>query len=357
MPSARMVNHSGCSLTHGWSGEHCRARSSATSMPSSRVAATNASKSSMVPRSGWIGVVPAVLGADRPRRARVAGSGAQGVVAALAEGRRRSGGSAAGRRRRSPSSATAGSRLAAVGTFRTAGAAVPASTIAPSERGKNSYHEPNSALRRSTLTSRGRTGSPARAAGARRSAASRRAAADSAGSMPVAQLARPRARARSARSPCVDAASGDTAAWPAARSAPRPTALAARSNSRAPSSHIRSTSWPRGILISASCSQVRDAGRPTPPRGSATALGGHRDLDAPAVGARRELAHRARRPRCPSGAVSDHAGGDGVVALAEHGRRDLEGLAGDGLGGPAPAVDRRGEMSVMGIRPIIAFSR
>ena len=27
----QVVNHSGCSVTHGWSGEHCRARSSATS--------------------------------------------------------------------------------------------------------------------------------------------------------------------------------------------------------------------------------------------------------------------------------------------------------------------------------------
>ena len=53
VPSARVVNHSGCSRAHGWSGAHCSAKSSATSMPSSRVRATKASKSSIVPRSGW----------------------------------------------------------------------------------------------------------------------------------------------------------------------------------------------------------------------------------------------------------------------------------------------------------------
>ena len=58
VPSARVVNHSGCAVTHGWSGEHCSAMSSATSMPRSRAAATNASKSSNVPRVGSIASCP-----------------------------------------------------------------------------------------------------------------------------------------------------------------------------------------------------------------------------------------------------------------------------------------------------------
>ncbi len=33
VPSGRWRNHSGCSVTHGWSGEHWKARSRATSMP------------------------------------------------------------------------------------------------------------------------------------------------------------------------------------------------------------------------------------------------------------------------------------------------------------------------------------
>src|SRR5947207_531045 len=57
-PSARWVNQSGCSTAQGWSGEVCSARSSATSMPSSRVRATNASKSANVPSSGWIASWP-----------------------------------------------------------------------------------------------------------------------------------------------------------------------------------------------------------------------------------------------------------------------------------------------------------
>src|SRR5919107_680845 len=39
VPSALVVNQSGCSFTHGWSGAHCRARSIATSSPLSRAAA------------------------------------------------------------------------------------------------------------------------------------------------------------------------------------------------------------------------------------------------------------------------------------------------------------------------------
>ena len=57
-PSGRVVNHSGCSATHGWSGAACRARSRATSMPSSRVRATKSSKSSNVPSCGWIASWP-----------------------------------------------------------------------------------------------------------------------------------------------------------------------------------------------------------------------------------------------------------------------------------------------------------
>ena len=57
-PSARVVNHSGCSFTQGWSGEAFSARSIATSRPSSRARATNASKSANVPRSGWMASCP-----------------------------------------------------------------------------------------------------------------------------------------------------------------------------------------------------------------------------------------------------------------------------------------------------------
>src|SRR3712207_7327554 len=35
VPSGRRLNQSGCSLSHGWSGEHWIAKSSAMSMPSS----------------------------------------------------------------------------------------------------------------------------------------------------------------------------------------------------------------------------------------------------------------------------------------------------------------------------------
>ncbi len=57
-PSGRWWNQSGCFSTHGWSGEHCRAKSSAISSPSSEALATKASKSSIVPRSGWTASCP-----------------------------------------------------------------------------------------------------------------------------------------------------------------------------------------------------------------------------------------------------------------------------------------------------------
>ena len=89
-PSGRVVNHSGCAVTHGWSGAHCSARSSATSRPRSLAADTNSSKSSMVPSSGWTRrdrrtVEPIAQG--EPDVARIGINGAArlgGCVAALA---------------------------------------------------------------------------------------------------------------------------------------------------------------------------------------------------------------------------------------------------------------------------------
>src|SRR3954462_8743902 len=61
VPSGRRWNHSGCSFSHGWSGEHWIAKSSAISTPSSRARATRRSNSSCVPRSGWIASCPPSL--------------------------------------------------------------------------------------------------------------------------------------------------------------------------------------------------------------------------------------------------------------------------------------------------------
>ena len=84
VPSARVVNHSGWLVTQGWSGAHCSARSSATSRPT--VVGLGDEGVEVVDRAevGVDGVVAAVLGADRPRRAGVALGRGQGVVGALA---------------------------------------------------------------------------------------------------------------------------------------------------------------------------------------------------------------------------------------------------------------------------------
>src|SRR6266511_1510636 len=57
-PSARLRNQSGCSRTHGWSGEHWNAMSRAIWIPWAAAAATRRSNSPNVPRSGWIAVCP-----------------------------------------------------------------------------------------------------------------------------------------------------------------------------------------------------------------------------------------------------------------------------------------------------------
>jgi len=58
VPSGRFLNHSGCSPTHGWSGAHWKAMSSAISMPRSRAERSTCRKSAAVPSSGWIAVWP-----------------------------------------------------------------------------------------------------------------------------------------------------------------------------------------------------------------------------------------------------------------------------------------------------------
>src|SRR3954449_7749739 len=58
VPSGRRLNHSGCSVSHGWSAEHWMAKSNATSMPCSRAVSTRALNSASVPRSGLIASWP-----------------------------------------------------------------------------------------------------------------------------------------------------------------------------------------------------------------------------------------------------------------------------------------------------------
>jgi hypothetical protein len=77
VPSGRRLNHSGCSVSQGWSGEHCTARSIATSSPSFRARATSRSKSASVPSSGCTASCPpsaAPIAHGLPGAPRSAGS-------------------------------------------------------------------------------------------------------------------------------------------------------------------------------------------------------------------------------------------------------------------------------------------
>ena len=78
------MNHSGCSVTHGWSGAHCSARSSATSMPSSLRARHERVEVGERAQLRVDRVVPALGRADGPRRADVLGHRDHAVVRALA---------------------------------------------------------------------------------------------------------------------------------------------------------------------------------------------------------------------------------------------------------------------------------
>ena len=69
------------------------------------------------------------------------------------------------------------------------------------------------------------------------------------------------------------------------------------------------------------------------------ALAGTVDVRAVAVRSRRELPHPAPAGRVLARRISQHHGGaEHAVALSDDGRADLEGLAGDRLGRPAPAL-------------------
>ncbi len=156
VPSTRWVNHSGCLFTQGWSGEHWRAKSIATSRCRAVASATKWSKSSSVPRSGWIASWPPSgepIAHGEPTSCRPAVRVLSGPLR-----KARPIGCTGGRYTTSkPIAATAGSRSAAVRRVPERGGSTPdGSTTAPSERGKNSYQEPNSARSRSTWSGSGR---------------------------------------------------------------------------------------------------------------------------------------------------------------------------------------------------------
>ncbi len=111
-------------------------------MPSSRVRPTNASKSAIVPRSGWTASCPP---AGDPMAHGEPGSPACAISALLRPFRYVNPmGCTGGRYTTSnPIAAIASSRLAAVRSVPDTGGSRPAgSNWTPSDRGKNSYHDP-----------------------------------------------------------------------------------------------------------------------------------------------------------------------------------------------------------------------
>ena len=114
-------------------------------------------------------------------------------------------------------------------------------------------------------------------------------------------------------------------------------------------------SMPAGILMPASCRQVADRVASTPRRCTSSGPARRGDVGAPAVGARGQLAHRRPGAGAALRVAQDDVGGDRVVALAEDGGGDLEGLADDGLRRTA-AAPTSGRTSRTGMRPIVVPS-
>src|SRR3954447_14811319 len=134
VPSGRRLNHSGCSFSHGWSGEHWIAKSSASSTPTVFAATTIASKSSHVPSSGLIASCPPSsdpIAQGEPTSLALASS----VLFFPLRFVRPIGWTGGRYRTSKPSSASSGSTLA-----------TPRKP--PHERGKSSYHEPKRASTR-----------------------------------------------------------------------------------------------------------------------------------------------------------------------------------------------------------------
>ena len=231
----------------------------------------------------------------------------------------------AGRRTSKPIAAMAGSRRAAVRK-------VPCGVLpgVPSERGKNSYQEPYRARSRSTSSGSGLRGGDQLAqrvpgqhrvhlrrqrrgeAGRRRDGSSSRRASTAARSDLAAAAASGRRRRR---------------ARTAARPPPGPVRVDARRDL-----DLRVVP-PGGDRVAPGLDGVRPVAR---------RAGGDVAPQRSVPGASSRIG--VQGPGRPSGSLQDDVGGDRVVALAEHGGRDLEGLAGHGLGGPAPALDDRADV-------------
>ena len=143
------MNHSGALFTHGWSGEHWRAKSRATSILFFAATLRKSSKSFIVPSSGLMASWPPSL---LPIPHGTPGSVGSAVRELFLPFRCECPiGWIGGMYKTSkPIAATSGIRFAAL--WKVPDVMEPSTfLIAPSLRGKNSYQLPTSALSRSTL--------------------------------------------------------------------------------------------------------------------------------------------------------------------------------------------------------------
>ena len=316
-----LKNHSGCSVSQGWSAEHWMAKSSATSRPRPRASATRARRSSRRPELGVDRGVAAGRVADRPRAARVVGRGHERVVPALAVG-------AADRvdRRQVERRRTRARPGRAAAAARRRGR--------PTERGKSSYQEPKRASTGSTCDLEGPVGADR----------------DLLVGVAVADARRPRDRARRRRASSVGTSGSATvAAASTSRFRSLPVARRATALSRpAPSSSSPPrSSWPAAAfrLISSRHDAGASAQARTVQVHAADRV--ERDVGLPAHAGRIgvDVVHRRLLPAAGTGPAPPGCGPQHLVAVADDVGPDGEGVT-DRPFDRVPARDGGSEASI-----------
>ena len=302
-------------------------------MPSSRVRATKASKSSIVPRSGCSASCPPSGGPDRPRRARIAFDRGQRVVPALPE-RRPDG---MHRRQVHHVEAHGGDRVEPLGR-----GAQRARDRRPAPHWVNL--DPFGA--REELVPRAvQRPLPVRLEGQRPGPGdqlAQRPAGQDGGDLRILGRREPVPRGQ----PAVAQPRDQRAQRGAGRGgAARPRGLGdpprgALEQQRALGEHqldvLASRYLDGRVMVPA-----RDRVGPGLHVEAPHALTGHGHVRAPAVGAGGELAHEHQRARLAFRVAQHHAGVDDAVPLAKNRGADLECLAGHRPRGAAPALHRR----------------
>ena len=332
-PSARLLNHSGCSchprMVRRGLQRQVQAR---LSMPTSRVAADERVEVLERAQVRVDRVVPAVGGADRPRRARIALARRQRVVPALAE----RGADGMHRRQVHHVEAHGGDRVEPLGrgAQRARDRRPVAHWVNLDPFGAREELVPRAVQRPLPVHLDGHRPGPG-------DQLAHRPAGQDGGDLRILGRREPVPRGQPAVAQPYDqraqrgAGRGRAARPWGLRDAPRGTLEQQRALGQHQLHVLASRNLDGRVMVPAG-----DRVGPGLHVEAPQTLGGHGHVRAPAVGARRQLAHVHQRSRLAPRISKHDAGIDDAVPFAENRGADLEGLAIDGLCRAAAALDR-----------------